>query len=323
MSKQLLRDTAFHRFQHPEQDLTEGELKGLWRSGELVRIGHGIYGDVTQWKAMAANDRYRALIIRHWERARTDSAVVSHLSAAALWGLPLPSRLPSKIHLSGYKCHRGRANDAVARHSIAVPETDIVEIDGVLCTSLVRTVVDIALLESEALAVMCADAAVRKCVTESAGRNPDRQVAEKKAAEFILELRRQTARRSGRRGVRQARFVVGFANWLSESPGESLSRLRMHQIGLSAPELQVEVSGLGPMPFRLDFLFRDKRVFGEFDGRSKYAADPDAARRQILAEKEREDAIRAVTGWRCVRWQWKDIVSVGAFEAFAWRSGLL
>lgn len=315
--------TLFHWAERKGRQLTDGNLRGSVREGVVIPVDYAIYGDVQTWTDMTINEQYRELTIRKWERTRTDSAVVSHLSAAALWNLPLPTSMPDQIHLSGYKRHRGRTSESVSRHSIAVPEADIVEIGGVRCTNLARTVIDIALSQPEDLAVMCADAAARQYVLTRVGRHPSRRDAEELAQRFRQELEYQASKRTGRRGIRQARFVVGFANWLSESPGESLSRLRMNQIGLPEPELQVEVPGPGAVIYRPDFLFRKKRIFGEFDGNSKYAVDPDVARRQILAEKEREDWIRSTMGWRCIRWRWKDVATVAAFETLARRSGLI
>ena len=88
---------------------------------------------------------------------------------------------------------------------------------------------------------------------------------------------------------------------------ESISRARFLEVGLPAPELQVEVymkSGLWVA--RGDFGWREKRVIGEFDGKVKYVGTPDEVADAVMREKAREQAIRDA-GWWVVRWTWKDL----------------
>jgi len=73
----------------------------------------------------------------------------------------------------------------------------------------------------------------------------------------------------------------------SESPLESSSRGVMVLAGIGAPELQAWVHGADGLPYRVDFLWRDKRVTGEADGWVKYRDIDD-----VRAEKRREDALR-------------------------------
>lgn len=100
-----------------------------------------------------------------------------------------------------------------------------------------------------------------------------------------------------------------FADPRAESPGESLSRWRIHELGFVAPELQTTVS-LDTGRARLDFEWPDVGVVGEFDGRLKYGADPSLSGREaadaVYAEKLREDAIRR-TGRDVVRWGWAQL----------------
>ncbi len=72
----------------------------------------------------------------------------------------------------------------------------------------------------------------------------------------------------------------------------------------------------GALPYRVDFDLDG--VLGEFDGTVKYTdaamlAGRDA-RDVLMAEKRREDWIRATTGRRLARWQWADIASAAALE---------
>ena len=77
---------------------------------------------------------------------------------------------------------------------------------------------------------------------------------------------------------------------------ESLTRLRMHEAGLPAPQLQVWIAG-----FRVDFYWPSHGLVLEADGRVKYSAD------ERWAEKRREQAIRRSAGHRVERVTWEDI----------------
>jgi hypothetical protein len=102
--------------------------------------------------------------------------------------------------------------------------------------------------------------------------------------------------------------VLAFADGLSESPGESRSRVRMRWCGVPQPRLQIPIATrLGVA--RADFGWPQHRTVGEFDGLVKYGVllrpgqDPADA---VVQEKIREDAIRD-EGWRVVRWMWSEL----------------
>jgi len=88
----------------------------------------------------------------------------------------------------------------------------------------------------------------------------------------------------------------------------------MLQVGLPAPELQVQVfTPSGLWVARGDFGWRRKRVIGEFDGRVKYVGPPEEVADVVMREKAREQAIRDA-GWWVVRWNWKDLANPTAFR---------
>jgi hypothetical protein len=109
--------------------------------------------------------------------------------------------------------------------------------------------------------------------------------------------------------VRAARRVVDEADARAESPGESLSRARMIELGVPRPVLQHEVRDGRGLVGRVDFFWPERGVAGEFDGRLKYRAggvgDRTAAEQRVWEEKRREDRLRSA-GLRVVRWTWAD-----------------
>jgi len=114
----------------------------------------------------------------------------------------------------------------------------------------------------------------------------------------------------GRPGYPAAVRAVGFLDGRGESVGESRSRIALSALGLPIPELQASLLGPdGHLLGRVDFLFTDAGVVGEFDGKVKYGKylrpgeDPGDV---VFAEKQREDRIRDA-GWEVVRWTWRDL----------------
>lgn len=62
--------------------------------------------------------------------------------------------------------------------------------------------------------------------------------------------------------------VVRFADGRSESPLESISRVAFHELGLPAPEPQVEVWLGDELLARVDFFWRHRKTVGEADGKA-------------------------------------------------------
>ena len=126
-------------------------------------------------------------------------------------------------------------------------------------------------------------------------------------------LRERVARARGQRGVRDASWVVEFADGRAELPGESVSRLQLYRLGFRDLDLQVAVAGPRGSDYFVDIGLRQVRAFWEFDGEVKYR---DVAMRQgrsiedvVLEEKRREDWIRGVTQWRLCRGGFADIAT--------------
>jgi hypothetical protein len=72
-------------------------------------------------------------------------------------------------------------------------------------------------------------------------------------------------------GTRQARRAVALVDPRSESAGESVSRVRLHEDGLPMPDPQPDIFDEdGQFVARVDFCWRKQRIIGEFDGKIKY-----------------------------------------------------
>jgi hypothetical protein len=188
----------------------------------------------------------------------------------------------------------------VLRHVAPLPADDLVVVDGIRCTSLSRTVFDLCRTLPLEAAVAIADAAERRM----GERIREWDVEAVESWRGGLQQRLNAA--IGARGVRQARWVSGFADGRAQLPGESVSRLQLHRLGFQSPRLQVPVPGPRGKRYFVDFGLDDANAFGEFDGKGKYLDEAMRSGRTIeqvmLDEKEREDWIRGTTGRHFARW---------------------
>jgi very-short-patch-repair endonuclease len=86
---------------------------------------------------------------------------------------------------------------------------------------------------------------------------------------------------------------------------------------LPAPDLQQDIfDEQGTFVARVDFLWKEQRTIGEFDGKIKYGQmlKPSQSIEEVLfEEKRREDALRDL-GWQIVRWLWADIYRPGVIR---------
>jgi hypothetical protein len=255
--------------------------------GELVRVCRGAYLPAAKWAARGPDDRYR-MLVRAAAITTVHELVFSHASAAALWQLPWLGRWPSRVHALAPVASGGRSTSIVQRHAVGVlPELEC--IDGLTVTSLARTVVDVARLGSLERAVAVADAALNRS-----------EIRDALTAEVDLVPMRH--------GSARARYVVGIADGLAESPGESLSRVTMMRASVPAPVLQQEFPREGGGVWTVDFWWPEQRIIGEFDGKGKYL-DPQLTRGRSAAEivyqeKLREDELRRQSAG-FARWEWQ------------------
>ncbi|KAA0021235.1 hypothetical protein [Antrihabitans cavernicola] len=268
---------------------TDDELGRQCKSGALVRVRPGTYAAGAGFAELSAQDRY-LLRIRSTAAAHNANIAISHVSAAALLGLPLWNVDLRRVHLTRASSSGGRITQARHLHASPLDAADCTTIGDLTVTSPQRTVVDVGRTEDFEQSVVIGDAAVRTYY----GIDP---------AAVIATM-------SGWPGLPAARRVCAFLDGRSESVGESRSRVLLSRIGLPTPELQHQVfSADGLLLGRADFSFPEFGVLGEFDGRIKYGRllrPGRTAGDAVFEEKRREDALRDA-GWEMVRWTWSDL----------------
>lgn len=275
------------------------QLKAAVVSGALVRARPGVYARGTEWKSATPEGR---VIARAVALALTSSTppVYSHETAAALHGLPLYRPDPQCVHAIVPPGRPGAAR-GVIRHRGELTDDDVVEIDGVRVTSLARTVADVARTTTFEQSVTVADAAMRKQFVRGPGEYDPAGADGFRAATW--EIVRRSAH-----GQTRARRALAFADGRAQLPGESISRIRLFELGFRQLELQVPVTGPNERTFYVDFGFERESAFGEFDGAIKYVDgnlfDGRTSSAILDDEKQREDWIRGTTDRRYARWGW-------------------
>lgn len=280
-------------------------------AGELRRIRQGVYVPAKEWDALKAWEQYPLLILAAAATLRVRT-VFCRESSAALWGIPLLGT-HTLVHACTADGSGGRSRAGVRRHYVDPASMEEHRRSGLLVTSRVRTVLDLAAFGSFEQAVVALDHVLR----------PDR--VQRLPALSKAELEEYTTKNYTAAAARRIRTVLEFANPDSGSPGESLSRAYMHLEGFRLPRLQTEVRDLKGLAGYLDFEWPEDRVAGEFDGLVKYQKaeylNGRSASDVVVAEKRREDRIRA-TGLRVIRWTWAELTDRGTFASFLDRAGV-
>ncbi|MCL1869905.1 MAG: hypothetical protein FWF90_05775 [Promicromonosporaceae bacterium] len=261
----------------------QGELRRLVGSGELRRVRRGGYVVGPADGPDAAALAHLAVVHRQLRAPH----VVSHASAALLWGLPL-WRVPSVTHVRQASAMSGTRSSDVARH-IGLPATRV-EIDGIPTTTLEQTVLDCLLTMPALDGLVVADAALRRGLR----------------ADVVRERLAALTQRNGRA---RATLVLSLADAGAESAWETWLRYLALHAGLPRPTAQwVARTHLGT--FRVDLGWPEHGVLAEFDGQVKYmdgAFGPGYdGRRALVEEKRREDAIAEAFGIRPLRFMATD-----------------
>lgn len=281
-------------------------------AASLRQLGRGAYVVSAEWDDLFVEARLRTRITAVERRQTGEGSVFARAAALAVHGLPVYGGDDRVDLIVGGTCTRHNAHD-VRRHHEPIPEEDVVIVDGVRVTTLERTVYDVIRTRSLESAVIAFDAAMRKLAWDDRTNTYD----EVTAGAFRRRIRDRIHAHAGARGIRQARFVVEFADGRAQLPGESLLRLRVWQAGLPTPVLQYRVQLEGARYALLDVALPARRRWLEFDGSVKYTDERMMVggdlQATLAAESTRQAAVERVTGWRCDRLGWQDVRTIDAF----------
>jgi len=274
-------------------------------SGEITRLRTGVFLPSAEWRGLGPVNRHRLLVTETFPLLRSD-AVAAFWSAAAMLGIPLLGSPPDRVHVTDVR--KGGQSSTHVRHHRERRRPPSVVVEGVACTTPARTVVDLARVQTFEAALIAVDHVLSRGMASH--------------EEVVTEM--EALGRA--HGSWRTRLVVAHASDRSESPGESLSRARMIQLGAPLPELQHEFRDDRGLIGRSDYWWETPGLVGEFDGAGKYGVGKGAmevsANEVVYREKLREDRIRAL-GWTFLRWGWDDAISLPRFTRILAAAGLI
>lgn len=237
------------------------EIRTMVRSGKWARLHKGVLCEATKAHCLLTRLAAAGLAV-----GRPVTACLA--SAAELHGFGVVTT--DRLHVVDPGGHLS-TRDRLVLHQLEVAPDETVLLAGLPTTSPARTAIELARRLDRARGLAVLDAALRQAAV-----TPD-------------DLHEQCERQAGRRGIRQARWLVPLADGRAESPMESTTRLICRMAGLPAPELQYPVRDEFGWPCRyLDLAWPERKVAVEYDGVEAHAGAValrrDRARHNFLVE---------------------------------------
>jgi very-short-patch-repair endonuclease len=220
--------------------LSDSGVRKRVRSGRLHRIHHGVYA-VGHGRLTRAG-RWMAAVLAYWP-----TACLSHRSAAALWNVRPDNRPTADVSL---RRRSVRSRRGIAAHASAtLTGADCTTVDGIPCTTLARTLLDLA------------EVVDRRGLERAIEQAEVLRLFDLRAVEDLL------ARANGRRGAAVLRAVLADlaepALTRSDLEEGFLALCRAGQ--LSSPEVNVALVVDDGPPIEVDFLWRAQRLAVETD----------------------------------------------------------
>ena len=249
------------------------QIKRMLASHRLHPVHRGVYA--VGHCVLDVRGRWMAAVLASGPDAR-----LSHRSCAALIGIRRSALAYVEVIVPR---QRGRIPGVRTYVSRRLRPQDCAEIDGIPCTSVARTLLDLAtVLSRRDLERACDEAEVQ-------------EVFDLRAVEDVL-------RRSPRcRGVALLRAVLR-----EHAIGTTLTRFELEEralalldgAGIRRPEVNVRLVCRDGIAFEVDFLWRRERVVLETDG-ARFHSTP----RQIERDR-RKEAELVCAGYRVLRATW-------------------
>jgi predicted transcriptional regulator of viral defense system len=232
-------------------------------AGALHRIYRGVYS-IAPPALLTAKGRYMAAVL-----ACGPGAVLSHRSAAALHGLRRTDRAGIDVTVPG---RRRVGIDGIDVHnSLTLTDDDTTVVDNIPCTSVARTVFDLA------------NVVPRRQVERALDQAEAEQLLDLRKLEATLERNRHTRAYRVLKAI-LADYRIGPS---TESELEEVMLAACRAANTPLPDRQVYIDrGDGEPAVRADFVWREQRLIVETDGdrfhRTRRAFEADRRRDQRL-----------------------------------------
>ncbi|MBA3268490.1 MAG: hypothetical protein H0T70_09580 [Acidimicrobiia bacterium] len=266
------QDRVFSRSQLLAAGVSSATIKGRLRSGLLVVVHRGVYS----LGAPAWRGRLRAAVLA------VEGAVLSHRSAGSMHDL-LTGGTGTAIDVT--TCLHGHAREGITVHRVrALPANEVVAVDGIPCTSVARTLVDLAATESRRVVEQALDAAELHRVYDGMALG--------------------AAMRQGRPGAARLRMIDAehfAATTITRNEFEEAFLALCRAGGLPQPEMNAPLALPSGRAIEVDALWRDARVAVELDGRAAHL------RRKCFESDRVRDVELTVAGFLPARFTWRTV----------------
>ncbi len=234
------------------------------RSGKLHLIHRGVYA--VGHRVLSMQGRWMAAVL-----AAGSGAVLSHQSAAALWGIRSDNRISIDV-TSPRKLHR-RSN--LLPHCAVLPPDEVTIHEGIPTTTVPRTLLD--------LASVLPRQAVQRAMTE----------ADVQRLTDPLSLPDLIARHPRARGVTKLRDHLPTITRLEL---EHRFHAFLTAAVLPRPHFNTHIEG-----YEVDIAWPEQRLIAELDG---YAAH---GTREAFERDRQRDRHLLLAGWRVTRITWRQL----------------
>lgn len=287
-------DGVFLRREALECGYSDKLIAARLRGRHWHRVRHGAYCFADVWAISTPEERH-LILARAVLRTTPGPVALSHTTALVAHGIATWDVDLTRVHVTRLDAGAGRRERDVEHHVGLCPERDVMVVDGLPVVVPARAVIEAATLLSVEAGLVAADSALFR------------------AACSVEDLRRTFDRFSHWPGSQRIHVVLHHMDGRSQSAGETRSRFLFWRQGLPVPELQFEVRDEhGRLVAATDFAWHEQRAFGEFDGMLKYVRllrPGETPADAVFREKQREDRVRELTGYRCGRLVWADLAT--------------
>ena len=297
MSERLPTDPRLTRIMLRKQLIAAGwsdrAIARMVATGQWARPRRGAYVDGAAWRAADKAGKHEIRTRAVLAQGKTE-LIASHSSGVSLydgptWGLDL-----SLVHVTRTDNKAGRKEAGVRQHCGKVLDGDRAVRHGVEVVSATRLALEVTIVAEAAPALAVVNHLLHAKHT----------TLEQLRARYELGIERWS-------GTLNTDIVLRLACPLIGSLGESRTLHLCFMHGLPAPIPQFPIRDEhGTILYYVDFAWPELGVFLEFDGKEKYSRHLKPGQTPadaVFAEKRREDRIREITGWRCIRISWADL----------------
>lgn len=242
----------------------------------LYRIHRGVYA--VRHRRPSPRGRWMAATL-----AYAPTAVLSHASAAELWGIHRSAR--PQVHIT-LPSPYGRARKGVEAHrSSTLTEADVARVDGIPCTSVSRTLVDLG------------DHAKRREVERAVDQAEVLRLFDLRAVQDAL------GRAGRRRGAGVLRAVL--ADYAGPTPTRRELEERFLALcrggSVPIPETNAWITLDDGVAYQADFLWRAEGLIVETDGRDVHTT------RSAFEHDRLRDQRLTLAGYTVVRFTWRQV----------------